>query len=61
MLVVSRSIDEKIIIGDEISVTILGIKGNQIRIGVDAPKSVEVHRQEIYERIQQGVPIKSRP
>jgi len=43
---------ETLMIGDEISVTVLGIKGNQIRIGVDAPKNIQVHREEVYKRIQ---------
>ncbi|WP_339056548.1 carbon storage regulator CsrA [Candidatus Regiella endosymbiont of Tuberolachnus salignus] len=55
MLILTRRVGEKIMIGDGdhvIEVTILGIKGNQIRVGVGAPKDVSVHRQEIYERIQ---------
>ena len=51
MLIVTRRVGERLIIGDELTVTILSIKGNQIRIGIDAPREVEVHRQEIYERI----------
>ena len=51
MLVLSGHVDESIQIGDDITVTIMGIKGNQIRIGVTAPSGVEVHREEIYLRI----------
>ena len=52
MLILTRRVGEKLIIGDEISVTILGVKGNQVRIGVHAPSNVAIHREEIYERIQ---------
>ena len=52
MLILSRRIDESIQIGDEITVTILDIKGKQVRIGISAPDDVAVHREEIYERVQ---------
>lgn len=53
MLILTRRIGETIMIGDEVKLTVLGIKGNQVRLGVDAPKEVSVHREEIYRRIQQ--------
>lgn len=57
MLILSRRVGETVMIGDEVTVTVLGIKGNQVRVGINAPKSVAVHREEIYESIkreQQG-------
>lgn len=53
MLILTRRVGESLMIGDEVSVKVLGVKGNQVRIGVNAPKEVAVHREEIYERIQQ--------
>lgn len=52
MLILTRRVGETLMVGDEVTVTVLGVKGNQVRIGVDAPKDVAVHREEIYQRIQ---------
>lgn len=52
MLILTRRVGETVMIGDETTVTILGVKGNQVRVGINAPKSVAVHRKEIYERIK---------
>jgi carbon storage regulator len=52
MLILTRRVGETLMVGDEVTVTVLGVKGNQGRIGVNAPKEVAVHREEIYQRIQ---------
>ena len=57
MLILTRRVGETVMIGDEVTITVLGVKRNQVRVGINAPKSVAVHREEIYERIkreQQG-------
>ena len=53
MLILTRRVGETLMVGDEVTVTVLGVKGNQVRLGVNAPKSVAVHREEIYNRIQE--------
>jgi carbon storage regulator len=58
MLILTRRLNETVMIGDEVTVTVLGIKGGQVRLGINAPKDVAVHREEVYERIkaeQQGM------
>ncbi len=52
MLILTRRVGETVMIGDEVTITVLGVKGNQVRVGINAPKSVAVHREEIYERIK---------
>lgn len=52
MLILTRRVGETVVVGDEVTVTVLGIKGNQVRWGINAPKRVAVHREEIYERIK---------
>ncbi len=53
MLILTRRVGETLVIGDDVTVTVLGVKGNQVRLGVNAPRDLPVHREEIYERIQQ--------
>ena len=52
MLILTRRVGETLMVGDQVTVTVLGLKGNQVRIGVNAPRDVAVHREEIYQRIQ---------
>ena len=52
MLILTRRVGETLMVGDQVTVTVLGVKGNQVRIGVNAPRDVAVHREEIYQRIQ---------
>jgi carbon storage regulator len=54
MLILTRRVGESVVIGEDVTVTVLGVKGNQVRIGINAPKTVAVHREEIYERIKNG-------
>jgi len=58
MLILTRRVGETLMIGDEVTVTVLGVKGNQVRIGVNAPKDIAVHREEIFERIKREDDIK---
>lgn len=57
MLILTRRVQEALMIGDNVTVTVLSVKGNQVRLGIDAPKDVEVHREEIYHRVKAGIPI----
>lgn len=67
MLILTRRVGETVMIGDEVTITVLGVKGNQVRCGINAPKSVAVHREEIYERIKReqagsaGGPVSTDP
>jgi len=53
MLILTRRVGETLMIGDDVTITVLGVKGNQVRIGINAPKDVPVHREEIYQRIKE--------
>jgi len=61
MLILTRKVGESINIGDDITITILGVSGQQVRIGINAPKDVAVHREEIYQRIQAGLTAPEKP
>ncbi len=61
MLILTRRVGETLVIGDNVTVTVLGVKGNQVRIGVNAPKDVPVHREEIYERIKREKAAEAQP
>jgi carbon storage regulator len=52
MLILTRRVGETLMIGNEVTVRVMGVKGNQVRIGIDAPKDVPVHREEVYDRVQ---------
>jgi len=52
MLILTRRVGETVMIGNDVTVTVLGVKGNQVRVGINAPKTIAVHREEIYERIK---------
>ena len=54
MLILTRRVGETVMIGNDVTVTVLGVKGNQVRVGINAPKNVAVHREEIFERIKSG-------
>ncbi len=56
MLILTRRVSEAIVIGDAVTVTVLGVKGNQVRLGIDGPTTISVHREEVAERIKAGTP-----
>ena len=61
MLILTRRVGETVVIGNDVTVTVLGVKGNQVRLGVNAPREVTVHREEIYERIQSEKAVEKEP
>ena len=61
MLILTRRVGESVVIGEDVTVTVLGVKGNQVRIVINAPKTVTVHREEIFERIKSGQGAGDRP
>ncbi|MCP3921324.1 MAG: carbon storage regulator CsrA [Desulfobacterales bacterium] len=61
MLILTRRPQEAIMVGDDVTVTVLSIKGNQVRLGIDAPRDVDVHREEIYHKVKEGVPHTPQP
>lgn len=61
MLILTRRIGESVMIGDDVSITVLAVKGNQVRVGIDAPRHIAVHREEVYERVKAANPADITP